>query len=84
MGKVKKHNLDEWIILISDGIKQLRKDAGYSSYEDFAIQHDIDRKQYWRIENGSNITIKTLIKILAMHKKDLPSFFSEIERHGRK
>ena len=56
----------------------MRKE-NYSSYESFALDHDLDRKQYWRVENGSNITIRTLIKILAVHNKDLPTFFKEIE-----
>lgn len=79
MGKYKKLDSEEWLILISKRIKELRKGLGYSSYENFALDHDLDRKQYWRIENGSNITIKTLIKILSVHKIELPEFFREID-----
>lgn len=78
MGKTKKLDSEEWIILISEKLKELRK-AQYSSYEDFALDHGLDRKQYWRIENGANITIKTLIKILDIHKKSLNEFFTEIQ-----
>lgn len=48
-------------------IKVLRLNKGYKSYETFAIEHNIDRKQYWRMENGANVTIKSLsetIKII--------------------
>jgi transcriptional regulator with XRE-family HTH domain len=78
MAKSKKLDSDEWIELISKKIKELRKNSGYTSYETFALDHGLDRKQYWRLENGSNITIKTLLKILKIHEKDLGLFFKEI------
>lgn len=79
MGKSKKDNFDKWTTLISERIKSLRKEAGYTSYETFANDHDLDRKQYWRVEAGANITVRTLVKILAIHKKDLSVFFKEVE-----
>lgn len=79
MAKLKKLDSDEWIILISQKIKDLRKEKGYTSYETFALDNGLDRKQYWRVENGSNITIKTLVKVLDIHDKDLISFFKELE-----
>lgn len=78
MGKSKKADADEWIVLIAQKLKEMRKEK-YSSYENFALDHGLDRKQYWRVEKGSNITIKTLVKILDLHKKDLVTFFNEIE-----
>jgi DNA-binding XRE family transcriptional regulator len=78
MAKSKKLDSDEWIALISEKLKELRKEMGFTSYETFALDHGLDRKQYWRIENGSNITIKTLVKILNIHNRDLASFFNEI------
>lgn len=68
-----------WIQLTSERLKELRKEAGYSSYETFATENDLDRKQYWRVENGLNITIRTLTKILGIHKKPLSEFFKEVE-----
>ncbi len=56
-------------------IKELRLKKGYKSYETFALDHDIDRKQYWRIENGANITVKSLLTIVKLHKISLPDFF---------
>jgi len=84
MGKSKKAESDKWVLLISERIKELRKELGYTSYETFATDHDLDRKQYWRVENGSNITIKTLIKILSIHKMDLPTFFKGMEGGKKK
>lgn len=60
---------------IAQKIKQLRKDSGYTSYETFAYDKDLNRVQYWRIEKGHNITLKTLIKILDIHKISMEDFF---------
>ena len=70
---------EDYIQKIASKLKQMRIEAGYSSYETFANAKDIDRKQYWRIENGSNITISTLVKILKLHKITLKSFFEDFE-----
>lgn len=62
---------------VANKIKQLRKDKGYSSYETFAYDNSLNRVQYWRIENGQNITLKTLLKILALHNVSIEDFFSK-------
>ena len=33
---------------------------------------------YWRVENGANITLKTLLKILDIHKLSLAEFFNSL------
>lgn len=63
---------------ISTAIKNLRKEKGYTSYENFALEFGLDRKQYWRVEEGANITIKTLVIILACHEMNLKEFFKII------
>jgi transcriptional regulator with XRE-family HTH domain len=75
----KKHDTEQRINKIAEKLKQLRKDRNFTSYEDFALEYDLDRKQYWRVENGSNITLKTLIKILDIYDLSLSKFFSDIE-----
>lgn len=62
---------------VSEKIKALRFKKGYSSYETFANDFNLDRKQYWRIENGSNITLKTLEKILEIHNISVNDFFKD-------
>ena len=57
----------------------MRIDAGFTSYENFANANDLDRKQYWRIENSANITLSTLIKILEIHKVTMKDFFIDLE-----
>ena len=76
--KAKRRSEEEWIALVADKLKQLRKEKGYTSYETFALDNGLDRKQYWRIENGSNLTLKSILKILAIHNKDLSEFFKEL------
>ncbi|MCD8101165.1 MAG: helix-turn-helix domain-containing protein [Alistipes sp.] len=64
---------------IAEKLKELRKDKGYKSAEIFAYDNNLSRVSYWRIENGFNITMKTLIKLLDIHRISLSEFFSDIE-----
>lgn len=75
MEKQPEHT-DERILKIARKIKELRISLGYTSAENFAFDHDLNRVQYWRVENGANITLKTLLKILDIHKLSLNEFFS--------
>ena len=70
---------EEWIKHIATKLKELRKSKGYSSYETFALDNGLDRKQYWRAESGSNLTLRSLIKILSIHNHDLITFFKELQ-----
>jgi transcriptional regulator with XRE-family HTH domain len=63
------------ILKIANKIKELRFQKGYSSHENFAWDNNISRPQYWRIEKGSNITMKTLLSILDIHGISLGEFF---------
>ena len=45
-------------------LKELRIKKGYTSHEIFAYEHNLGRVQYWRHESGTNITMKSLIKLL--------------------
>ncbi|GGX07024.1 hypothetical protein GCM10007384_05640 [Aquimarina muelleri] len=67
------------IKLIGERIKQLRFDAGYTSYETFAMDKGLDRKHYWRLEKGSNFTLSTLIRICDIHNISLKDFFKDID-----
>lgn len=71
-------DIDTIILQIAEKIKALRKEKGFKSYETFAFEYDINRVQYWRIEKGNNITLKTLIKILAIHNLTLNEFFKDL------
>jgi hypothetical protein len=64
---------------IAQKLKQMRLDKGYTSYETFAWEHEINRVQYWRIEKGSNITLTSLMKVLDIHEVSMKDFFEDIE-----
>jgi len=64
---------------IAQKIKQMRLDKGYTSYETFAWENGINRVQYWRIEKGSNITLKSLLKVLDIHKVKLSDFCKDLD-----
>ena len=55
---------------IASKLKKLRIEKGFTSYENFAYQNDLPRVQYWRMEKGTNFTIKNLLKILDIHKRE--------------
>lgn len=65
-------------------LAQLRKQKGYTSHEDFAFDHEIPRGQYWRVEKGkTNLTLKSLVKLLAIHKLTVEEFFSHLSKEQR-
>ncbi|MEI6752194.1 MAG: hypothetical protein WCK78_03410 [Paludibacter sp.] len=71
--------IDKRIIKIANKLKELRIQKGYSSHESFAWDNNLNRVQYWRIEKGSNITLKTLFSVLDVHKISLADFFKDID-----
>lgn len=75
----KDKTIDPRITKIAAKVKELRIKAGYSSHESFAWDNEINRVQYWRIEKGSNITLKTLLIVLDIHKISLAEFFRDID-----
>lgn len=44
-----KKDLHPDMIKIAKKLEQIRKERGFTSYENFAIEFDISRMQYWRI-----------------------------------
>ncbi len=75
-------NLEDKIIQqierVSKKIKRLRKAKGFTSFEAFANEYDLDRVQYWRVESGTNMTLKTFFRILEIHNITAQEFFSDI------
>jgi transcriptional regulator with XRE-family HTH domain len=64
------------LVVIGNKLIELRKKKGYNSHEDFALDYELPRVQYWRLEKGkTNFTYKTLYRILTIHKISAPEFF---------
>ncbi len=70
--------MDKRIIAIAKKLKQLRKNKGYTSYENFAWDNEIPRVQYWRMEKGTNFTIRTFLRVLDAHNLTLKEFFKDL------
>lgn len=71
-------NIELKINQISKKLKEIRLSRGYTSYETFAFDNNLNRVQYWRIESGGNITLKTLLRVLDIHKISLEDFFKNL------
>lgn len=66
---------DKRIAKIGEKIKALRIEKGYTSSEFFAWEHKIPRQSYYKMESGSNITLKSLLRVLDIHGMSLEEFF---------
>jgi len=76
----KKRVLDPTTKQVAKKLEKIRKDKGYTSYENFAIEHGISRMQYWRMEKGTNFTFESLLKILKAHEMSLSEFFEDFKK----
>ncbi|HYG19465.1 MAG TPA: helix-turn-helix transcriptional regulator [Ohtaekwangia sp.] len=64
-------------------LSELRTAKGYDTIKEFAIDHDLPLIHYWRIEKGkANLTIKTLLGLLSIHKVSLEDFFCAIKSNA--
>ncbi len=70
---------DPFFKAVGRRLKEVRIKAGYTNYEKFAIEHDIGRSQYLRYENGENLNLKTLAKILIALKMEPEDFFKGVK-----
>lgn len=72
--------IDKTITKIGQHLKKLRVEKGYKSYVDFAMEAEMQPKQYWKLEAGTaNFTIRTLLRVLAVYELSLEEFFSQME-----
>ena len=64
---------------IGQQLVTLREKNGYHTLKEFVIENDLPEVQYWRMEKGkANITLKSLAKVLSIHKMTLHEFFCVI------
>lgn len=54
----KANKTDILLKKVGSKIKELRIEAGYNSYETFAIEFDLSRRYYWGVEKGRNLTLE--------------------------
>ncbi len=61
-------------------LADLRMKKGYVTIKAFADRYELPEIQYWRIERGkANITLKSLSRILQIHRITLHEFFCLIQ-----
>ena len=78
---IKVETIDEFELLktnIGSKLKRLRVNAGYKSYEVFAWDNKISRIQYWKMERGTNCTLKSLKRVLDIHDVRMDTFFNSL------
>lgn len=63
--------------MIAKKLRELRLRSGFKSYEQFAYEKKISRIQYWKMENGNNFTMKSLLKILDAHSITFKDFMED-------
>ena len=64
------------LAVIGEKLAELRIKKGYDTIKEFAQRYSLPEIQYWRMEKGkANITLKSLVKVLHIHKLSLQDFF---------
>ena len=58
-------------------LKDIRKEKGYTNYEQFAFDNEIPRAQYGRYEKGHDLRLSSLLKILKAMDISLKDLFSK-------
>lgn len=67
----------QMVLKLARRIKELRKKAGYTSYESFAYEKNITRSQWGRYERGEDLRFSSLVKVCQALQISLEEFFSE-------
>ena len=70
---------DKRLAVIGAKLRALRKAKGYKSSEKFAFDHDLPRVGYGNHEQGANLTMTSLLRLLDIHGLTLHEFFSDTE-----
>ena len=75
--KAPEFSSEDLLQKIGARIKTLRIREGHTSYEYFAYEHDIPRAQYGRYEQGQDLRISSLGKVVNAFGMTMKEFFSE-------
>jgi len=74
---VKVREFEKDLQKVGNRIKALRIKRGYTSYEIFAFDNNINRAQFGRYERGEDLRLSSLLRILKALKVSPEEFFSE-------
>jgi transcriptional regulator with XRE-family HTH domain len=67
------------LIAVGNRLKQVRKEKGFKNYEHIAYELGMSRSAYWRLENGDNFSLKTLIKVCKLLEVTFEEFFQGVQ-----
>jgi len=67
-------NTTQQIESLAKRLKEVRKERGFTNYEQFAFENEIPRAQYSRYEKGHDLRFSSLIKILKAIDISLKNF----------
>ena len=71
-----KKLLEKTLVELGAKLSDLREQKGFHTLKEFVEKYQLPEVQYWRMEKGKvNLTIKSLVKILSIHKMTLDDFF---------
>jgi len=74
-------NKDEYIAQqlenLGERLKEIRREKGYTNYEQFTFDNEIPRAQYGRYEKGHDLRFSSLLKVLKAMDISLKDFFSK-------
>jgi len=62
---------------IGGRMRELRKQKGYSNYEQFAFEHNIGRAQYGKDEKGQDLRMSTFFRVIDALGVSPSEFFAE-------
>ena len=72
-------NKDEYIAQqlenLGERLKEIRREKGYTNYEQFTFDNEIPRAQYGRYEKGHDLRFSSLLKVLKAMDISLKDFF---------
>lgn len=81
--KKEQNNEDQFSVFLDNigvKLKKLREQAGYTSYEHFAYDHNIGRAQYGKYERGTeDMRLSSLFRILEAMNISWNDFFKDVE-----
>ena len=76
---MKNEPLEKTLVRVGDKLIELRRQKGYKSHESFALDFELPRVHYWRLEKGrANFTLQTLSRVLDIHKITVEEFFMNL------
>ena len=64
-------------------LKRMRLLAGFSSYEVFADKNKLSKIQYFKMEKGTNFTLKSLDRVLKIHDIPIINFFHKFNKETK-